>query len=675
MNVPYVCLRCRQQVIRQRQCLRSIGFVSLNQANRTSETTFPQHRTPSPNHGPSGSKTNDAVERGALPVKRSKSKTRPPLSGTDSMLETLFSSQQEKQRHSTLGESSRTQGNHNRDEPTNEKDARHSHQYSARTTSTSLTQSDRAGRATVQLGRPEEQLAETVSKTALITEGLRGPHGGEENEPFLPKQKHHERRRDIDVQARRVTTIIKYIERAVHRYDVAQVGIQWQKFQQTLAQVELDQQSEEAIYTHFLAAYCALSRQEQAVTVWNHMVDTNIMPNERHWNAMLKGCFKAQDVTSLQEVWSNMIASGMKPDTVLWTTYIHGLIMCGKWQRGLQLLDELGANWTAARKRQSTPKDIASAATEEQPLSTEYDPSKPSLAPVQAALTGLTAIQHHELCPPILDWAKSHSLALTTEIFNILLRPAVRSGDPKQVARIFSLMNTNACAADEVTYMILLNGHISSTNSNFALLSSKEQQDSILRILDDMTANGISMDRRTYSSILQGLLRSQPNDNEAPSIYNGNKNNAAQAILQHMSRNNVTPDSYMYHILVIHYFSLSPPDLAAIDNLWARIKVERPSLQSIFYEKMVEGYAKVGAVEKMLFFLRKIAREGKSPRWRCLVDVLNTLIAEGEWGLLGELVADVEDTREGLMRYADGNIPGMWKGEFWETVRRVRGRI
>ncbi|KAL8644538.1 MAG: hypothetical protein Q9210_007207, partial [Variospora velana] len=668
MNVSYLCLRCRRQVIRQRQCLRSIGFVSLNQDNRTPETKFPQHRTPSPNHGLNGSKTNDAAKRSTLPVKRSKSKIRRPLSGTDFMPETLFSSQQEKQRHSSLGETLRTQGNH-RDERTNEKDARHPHQYSARTISTSPTQTDRAGRATVQLWRREEQLAETVSKTTLILEDVRGLHCREENEPSLQKQKHHERRRDIDVQARQVTTIIKYIERAVQRYDVAQVGIQWRKYQQTLAQVELDHQSQEGIYTHFLTAYCALARQEQAVTVWNHMVDANIMPNERHWNAMLKGCFKARDVTSLQEVWSNMIASGMEPDTVLWTTYIHGLIVCGKWQRGLQLLDELGAKWTAARKRQSNPKDIASAAMEEQPLSTEYDPSKPSLAPVQAALTGLTAIQHHELCPPILDWAKSHSLALTTEIFNILLGPAVRSGDPKQVARIFSLMNANACAADEVTYMILLNGHMSSTDSSFALLSSEEQQDSIFRILDDMTANGISMDRRTYSTILQGLLRSQPNDNDTkpPNDNSNNKNNAAQAVLQHMSRNNVTPDSYMYHILVIHYFSLSPPDLAAIENIWARIKVERPSLQSIVYEKMVEGYAKVGAVEKMLFFLRKIPREGKSPRWRCLVDVLNTLIAEGEWGLLGDLVADVEDTREGLMRYADGNIPSMWKEEFWET--------
>ncbi|KAI4091231.1 MAG: hypothetical protein LQ344_004224 [Seirophora lacunosa] len=658
MNASYVCLRCRQKLLWSSHCQRSIRFISLK--NRTSDTSSSQYLSSSPDHGPNGRKKDDSVEKGPLQVERPKSKIWRSISKSDSALESLFSSHVEKQRAPIPTGGSRAQPSRG-DELANGNDHHPSLKASAENPPDTA---DRAGVVTAGLRVREEQLAE-------IEESLvRGLNGGDDNEPSLRGRKHQVKHLGID--DKQVTKMVMSIERARQRYDVAEVRVLWQKYQQTLTQAKLNRQSQEVIYTVFLTAYSALSRHDQAVEVWNHMVDASIMPNARHWNAMLKSCFKARDVTSLQEVWSNMITSGMKPDTVLWTTYIHGLIMCGKWQRGLQLLDQLGAKWTAARGRQSEPKDTV----------TEYEPSKPSLAPVQAALSGLTAIGRPELCPPILDWAKSHSLPLTTEIFNILLRPAVRSRDPQKVARIFSLMEANQCAADEATDQILLSDHMSNTESRFADLSPHEQQDSIFRILDDMTAKGTTIDRRIYSTILQGLLRSPAqkntkNDQTSRNKDDSSNDNAAQAVLQYMDRNNVTPDSYMYHILVTHYFSLTPPDLAAVERVWARVQAERPGLQSIFYEKMVEGYAKVGAWEKMLFFLRKFPAEGKSPRWRCLVGVLDTLIAAEEWGLARELVEDVRRGKKagGLMRYAAEAVPGEAKQEFWDTARSVWGKI
>ncbi|KAL8956481.1 MAG: hypothetical protein Q9193_006014, partial [Seirophora villosa] len=573
MNASYVCFRCRQKLIWRSHCQRSIRFISLK--NRTSDLSSPQYRSPSPNHGPNGRKKDDPVEKGPLQVDRPKSKIWRSISKSDSALESLFSSHVEKQRAPIPTGRSAAQPSR-RDELANGNDHHPSLKTSAETSSNPPDTSDHAGRVIAGLRVREEQLAEI--KESLV----RGLNGGDDDELSLRKRKHHERHLGID--RKRVPKMVRSIERARQHYDVAKVGNQWKKYLRTLTHTELNRQSQEVIYTVFLTAYSALSRHDQLVEVWNHMVDANIKPNARHWNAMLKSCFKARDVMSLQEVWSNMITSGMKPDTVLWTTYIHGLIMCGKWQRGLQLLDQLGAKWTAARARQSEPKDIL----------TEYEPSKPSLAPVQAALSALTAIERHELCPPLLHWAKSHSLPLTTEFLNILLRPAVRSGDRQKIAHIFSLMKANRCAADEDTYMILLNDYMSSTDSSFASLPPHEQQDSIFRILDDMTAKGITIDRRIYSTILQGLLRSPAqkntkNDRTSRNKDDSSNDNAVQAVLQYMRRNNVTPDSYMYHILVTHYFSLTPPDLAAVERVWARVQAERPGLQSIFYEKMVEG--------------------------------------------------------------------------------------
>ncbi|KAI4124954.1 MAG: hypothetical protein LQ338_004537 [Usnochroma carphineum] len=579
----------------------------------------------------------------------------------DSVLETLFSSQQEKQQKPTHPKHSETPINGVK-QLVGDNNASLRPEATSERPDFSMESTNQLQRIIAMLSRQEERVAASIDEIDLLLKDVNNIYI-----PNHPMTKRLPTDRRNNSSARRVTTFIKYIERAVQRYDVAEVGSQWSKFQWFLAHTRLDQNSREAIYIHFLSAYFVLSRQEQAVHVWNHMLQAGVTPNERHWNLMLKGCFKAHDVTSLQEVWSNMIASGIEPEQVLYTTYIHGLIMCGKWQRGLQVLDELGARWKSTAKRQmSKAKDRVEAAEHQPSTPTDHDPNTPSLAPFQAALTALTAIQRHELCFPLLDWAKDHFLTPTTEIFNVLLRPAVRSGDPKQVSRIFSLMNANNCSADEVTYTILLNGHMSNTNSSFAQLSPQEQRDSILRILDDMTANNISIDRRTYSSILQGLL-SQANGTAS--------DNATQAVLQHMAQNNVNPDSFIYHMLVTHYFSRDPPDLVAVELVWARIRIERPSLQSIVYEKMVEGYAKVGAVEKMMFFLRKIAREGKSPRWRCLGDVLNTLIEEGEWVFVKELVEDARDSRNGLMRYAEESVAGSAKDDFWAVVEGVAGRI
>ncbi|KAL8729392.1 MAG: hypothetical protein Q9166_004785 [cf. Caloplaca sp. 2 TL-2023] len=466
---------------------------------------------------------------------------------------------------------------------------------------------------------------------------------------------------------RRATTIIKDVERAVERYDVARAASIWQKYETTLAILDLEPKTREEIYIHFLSGFFALSRQEQAVHVWNHMLKLGITPNQRHWNAMLSGCSKAQDVASLEEVWNNMLSTGIEPDQVSWATYIHGLIMCKKWQRGLQALNDLGTKWKQANKNQGTKTTLqAKPAMEAHSTLPEHDPNSPSLAPVQSALTALLRIGRDEQCPLLLDWAKAHSIPLTTEFFNILLRPAVRSGDTNGVNHIFTLMTNNNCSADEHTYTILLNAHMSNANSTFSTLSPEEQQSSILGLLDDMTAKGVPIDTRIYSTILYGLLN--PKYDET-----ARNDHAARAVLDHMDKSGIRPTTHIYSILVSHYFSLSPPDLQAVESLWKRIKSDRPCvpLDREFYEKMVQGYARTKSIERMMFFLRRIPQEGKCPTLECLKTVLDCLIECGEWEMARELVRDVRDQRNGLRRFADpGHGNKRWEEEFWAKAER-----
>ncbi|KAL8933693.1 MAG: hypothetical protein Q9216_006253 [Gyalolechia sp. 2 TL-2023] len=677
MSIPYRCLQCGHKRLQGRLCTRSLSYVSLHQNSRQSNG-LREDRKAQPILGEDGPRSRNDTETGSGGLRRPTKRVSQPALGSDSVLEALFSSQSEKPRESSRTRHSGTPINR----PTVERGIFEPRETAElqRSTVGSEQSNDGTGlgvrldRIITGLQRQEKEIADLIAETKLSMREIGTSTAVSEESVTFRYLPGPTRNWDDKSKARRVTTLIKDLERATQRYDVARVTQLWQKYQQSPDNTQLDCNSRETIYIHFLSAFFTFSRQEQAIQVWNDMLQAGITPNEKHWNAMLKGCSKAHDVASLQEIWTNMISTGIEPDQILYTTYIHGLILCGRWSQGLKVLDHLGAKWTAAKKQSQKPTKQPQPQSPLSPNNNKYDPNTPSLAPVQAAITALTVTQRHSLCLPLVTWATTHSLRPTTEIFNILLRPAVRTNDTEKISQIFSLMKTHDCPADEATYTILLDGHMSnhnnsnSNNTTFSLLSPREQRDSILRILDDMTAHKISIDKRTYGTILRGLLLSP----ERSGGSGGESNDeAARAVLAHMAQHAIAPDSYIYHMLITHHFSRSPPDIPAVEAIWARIKRERPSLQSVFYEKMVEGYASVRAVERMMFFLRRIGKEGNSPRWGCLLTVLHTLVEVGEWGLVRELVADARDARRGLMRYADGNAASRAKGEFWGVVEEI----
>ena len=85
---------------------------------------------------------------------------------------------------------------------------------------------------------------------------------------------------------------------------------------------------------------------------------------------------------------------------------------------------------------------------------------------------------------------------------------------------------------------------------------------------------------------------------------------------------------------------------------------------------MIEGYGRVGAIEKMLFFLKRMPAEGKSPGWLALLGTLKALVLVREWELVRDLVRDVADEKEGLFRVGSRGWRG--KEEFWALVEDLK---
>lgn len=455
------------------------------------------------------------------------------------------------------------------------------------------------------------------------------------------------------------------IDGALHRKDTEDLINIWENFQEYLkANQPIGPETKDMILARFLRNFWGLSRSDQAIKIWNYMISSGQMPSQIHWNAMLSGCVRAKDISSLQQIWANMSRLKQRPDINTWTTYIHGLIKLRKWQEGLAALETLGRTWkgTPAKGRPSS-RDIQHA-----PNSVT-----PTIAPVHAALSALIDTHRFELTPIIIAWAKSQNLRLETYTFNILLKPLVYSGTPEEIQSHLQQMAVHECPPDVATFTIIINGLVSHKHSSFHNLSQEAQEKSILSILTDMEEKGVSPNAYSYSTLIDGLLggKYETKRNADPNSYNIF---AARTVLAHMQSRNLQPSTHIYTILMTHYFSCKPPDLAAIDSLWNSIEQsgQIKTLDPWFYDLLIEQYAEIDEIEKALQFLRIVPDQGKSPGWRALYGTLAALNRAQEWDLCRELMRDVEDTKEGLLRHGQGTFK--MKPDFYALVDELRAK-
>lgn len=424
----------------------------------------------------------------------------------------------------------------------------------------------------------------------------------------------------------------------------------------------------DSLFPQFLWAYMCLRRPDHATQVLNTMVEIGHTPAQEHWHAMLRGCQRARDHVTMRHVWQKMRASGIRPGLPCWTIWIQGLVLSGQWQESLEVLEELSNVWApTALPDIGARRDLEDDADDS--LSGRHDLLAPSIIPINAAITSLLAVRKPDLVGTFLKWAELHKIQPDTATFNILLRGAVRGSQPGVARSILTNLESSGCQPDVHTFTIVLDGLFRNPGSAFRSEDSEAQVVAVSDIFRQMKDVGIEPSIYTYSSMLDGLLGSRVTTanwkHKRPNVE------AARAVLDHMAKEGVKPSPHIYTILISHYFNSAPPDLASIDSLWNRMQLDGATRDHVFYDRMIEGYARVGDVEKMLAFLRRMPQEGKVPGWVALRAVLQSLVSAHEWDMVQDLVRDVGG-KNGIFRNASRF---MWaKKEFWYLVSDVRRR-
>ncbi|KAI9766888.1 MAG: hypothetical protein M1840_006185 [Geoglossum simile] len=422
------------------------------------------------------------------------------------------------------------------------------------------------------------------------------------------------------------------------------------------------------LYNQFILVFMALGHHNRAVDIWNDMVLAGQRPTVESWHAFIDGCRKARDAQGIENVWKRMLAAGVQPDAWCWTTRIHGLIQSGKWEQGVEALQRMGMVWLEAAKSHKQGEGKRRRSIDKAEIFAMGDVGgfiKPNTTTINATISALLRHRKVDAAERVLRWAGSLGIPSDVITFNTLLRPMIRTGDISAALTLFKEMESLGIKPDVVTFTILIDGLFRDPPTTTTLPVPESEQSALVTavadLLNGMEAVGIPASVRSYSTLIDGLL-------------NTHKNLAAtRAVLAHMASRNVNPSTHIYTILLIHYFSQTPPDLTAIDSIWRCVASDKScSPDLVFYDKMIEGYAAAGNINKMLYFLNRLPREGKAPSWFVLVKVVRALVEREEWGCVTVVVEDVVKG-EGV---AEAGVRG-WAGkdEFWELVRGARVRM
>lgn len=466
-----------------------------------------------------------------------------------------------------------------------------------------------------------------------------------------------------------------------HRNAMQLEGIKEQIFE--YANHPLEHQFPNQLYQFLMYAFPQLHRPQSAIDVWNHFIRIGRKPTAKTYTLMMRGALQVRDVKGMDLFWKKMRDAKVQPDIHAWCVRIFGLLRTNRTHEGMSAVGEMSQEWIAAAQAQLVKEERAKAPRGKaipklspaevlrQVQGSVNGVPRPNLAIMNAIIAALAAtnnpLSKSDLIPKTLAWGRHFGLEPDVKTYNMLLNLSMRHGLIDEAMGILKRMQERDIETDSTTWTILL----SALFAGHALdgLSPAEVQNRLLTYIDSLeSATGTKIDKKGYALIIDRLLKQHNNPT------------AASAMLSHMVQKGFQPTTQIYTILMTAYFQREPePDFAAAAALWAHIEASDfgrgAALDSVFYDRMIEGYAKhhrtVG-VQPMLRFLDRAMAEGRRPSWPALELVARALADRNEWGRLMKLVESVR----GWIKFRGGEMMvgprtfGQWS--FWDFILKTQ---
>jgi pentatricopeptide repeat protein len=411
------------------------------------------------------------------------------------------------------------------------------------------------------------------------------------------------------------------------------------------------------LYANFLYAFGTLNRPDMADAVWNHMIASKILPSVEHWSAMMKG--RGKRWQAVEEIWTKMIYNGIEPDVHIWTTRIHILLTAAPTaERGLSALEWMGQAWkraVAAKYGKTNNLDLST-------IGDLPGAPKPTVVTLNAAVSALASRRNQDrrLFPRVFAWANQFDIKPNERTYNSLIQECLSEGNMQEAMKILERMEQQGVQPDGATFGLFIN-HIFRKQQTGDPMNTEQQEEMLASIIRALEERGMESDPYTMGLLFDILVKQYSN---LP---------AAQKVLEYMAKKGMRPSAHIYTILLTHHFQKADdpdgpgmPDFPAIEALWNHIEITGGIVDRIFYDRMIEGYARAGEPGEAMTFLGRMGREAKRPGWQALYMLVKSLADNGMMDRVREVVHDVENyegnVREGIRGY---NIYGVM---FWDFI-------
>ncbi|KAF2087145.1 hypothetical protein K490DRAFT_66013 [Saccharata proteae CBS 121410] len=392
------------------------------------------------------------------------------------------------------------------------------------------------------------------------------------------------------------------------------------------------------LYNDFMSAFMKLKRPEQAVLVWNTLNTHGFNPTVKMWTSMLEGFMRLGDVEATEQVWDRMLLSGTKPDSCAWTARLLALFH-RSYGEGMQALKHFGETWIEALRKAGNEKDAEQVAT------------RPTTRLLNRLITRFyrKGTRYADVMTDLLVWGKDHGVKPDIVTMNMLLGKSLKLDNSEEASNVFNLMQEQGIKPDPATYAIIID---SIFRDELIAPNFEAQMERVGAVLKEAEEQGLDVAEQTYTAIINGLIKSYGNID------------AAKAVLNFMISKGAQPHIYVFTIIATHLFEQDPPDVVGLDLLYTQVRklhvTKRVQPDVIFYDRMIEGYAKIGQIGKAMTFLAKMSPK-HCPGWRALAAVAQALANAGDWSRLDGLLQDVQ----GEAREKFG------EKKFWDKVAQI----
>lgn len=409
--------------------------------------------------------------------------------------------------------------------------------------------------------------------------------------------------------------IVRKVQDAVARREISKLDFLWRGVVRWPVRQDESEDASGTITPElcnlFMMAFMSIRQPERSIDVWNHMIKCGLTPNLQTWESLISGCKTARNYQSLEELWIKMHALNVQPDGKLWTTRISGLIECKQFDLGIRALDEMGRTWLAAAKLKHPKKKLADLL-----LLGDIDGTpKPEIGTVNAAISALLFWDKVQPARQILAWASKFDIKPDVITYNTLLKNFVKSGRNKEAMVLLQQMSASGIQADVVTFTTILDVTFQSAK----LMTPEQQSELVHATFEGMEQAGVKPNAFTYSKIIFELLQTSSGD---LTVVN--------AVLERMGKQGLEPSPHIFTTLVEHYFRQVPPDIDVIRALILRASAVVGSSDHIFWDRVMEGYARIGETGAALKVLGKIKMTKSNINWATLSTLVAALVQNEE---------------------------------------------